>query len=305
MSRQATGRTQRRTPQSETNRPEEEGLSAPIVQAERRSLQERLSEWLDFPLAILALIWTALLVVELAFTPPPSVSERILQVDFAIWVIFALVFLLELGLAPDKLRYLQTNFLAAISVVLPFIRVVRVLRLAGALRSVSLVRIVTVGNRATSGAAEIFSQHRFQYVLSLVAISTLLAAAGVYFFERDVAGTQFQDFWDALWWAAALATTINTNIEPLTAEGRVIGLLLRVVGLAVFGYVTASIASFLVDERVARRTEKVERTEQTAERETIRTLTREIRQLRQELEQMQPPPRRRNNRHDAGRAGEP
>ncbi|MGE5620084.1 MAG: hypothetical protein ACM3US_12585 [Sphingomonadaceae bacterium] len=60
----------------------------------------------------------------------------------------------------------------------------------------------------------------------------------------------------------------------------------RLVGLAVFGYVTASIASFLADERVAQRTEEVRQSERIAERGIIRRMTQEIQGLRVEVERL-------------------
>ena len=41
-------------------------------------------------------------------------------------------------------------------------------------------------------------------------------------------------------------TTMGADFFPLTPEGRLLGLLLAIYGFAVFGYVTASIASFFV-----------------------------------------------------------
>ncbi len=48
-----------------------------------------------------------------------------------------------------------------------------------------------------------------------------------------------------------MITTINTSTEPVTFEGRVIGLVLRVVALSIFGYLTASIASYLVGGEIS------------------------------------------------------
>lgn len=260
-----------------TTSPEGEERPQTNVEAERASLQERISNWLDLPLAILALIWTGLLVVELAFAPPPDVSERIILVDFAIWAIFAMVFLLELAIAPDKLRYLENNILAALAVVLPLVRAVRIFRFVMVLRTFSLVRIVLVGNRATRAAAEIFSENRFGYVLILVLITVLLGSAGAYFFEIGAPNAQITSFGDALWWASTLITTMNVGVEPVTVEGRIIGLIIRVVALAVLGYVTASIASFLIERRVGLQ----ER--QRADRAALEEMTREVGRLRREV----------------------
>jgi len=254
--------------------------SATSLADERESLQKRVGQWLDLPLAVLALIWAALLVVELAVDLPPDISERVLQVDFAIWVVFVLDFILEFALAPNKLRYLQGNYLAALSLALPFVRAVRVAGLFRVLRSVSLARIVLISNRATVALADLFSRHLFQYVVSLVVVTTTLGAAGVYFFERDNQSSPLRSFGETLWWASTVATTINAGPDPVTAEGRIVALILRVVALAVFGYVTASIASFLVGRRVE------EGEPARTERENVQTLVREIEALRGEVRRL-------------------
>jgi voltage-gated potassium channel len=50
----------------------------------------------------------------------------------------------------------------------------------------------------------------------------------------------------ALWWTAMLVTSIGSDFWPLTTEGRMLALLLSIYGLAVFGYITASFASYFV-----------------------------------------------------------
>jgi voltage-gated potassium channel len=283
-------------PMAERGTDEERRPSPAEIEAERASLQERISDWLDIPLAVLALIWTVLFVVELAVQLPPETSARLLQADFAIWAVFAFVFVFEFMLAPDKARYLRTNALAAVSVVLPFARVVRVAKLARLVRSVSLVRIALIANRATSGIAELFSTHQFQYLLAVAAVVTVLGGAGASYFERDVPDSPFANFWEALWWATTVVTTINVGIEPTTVEGRIIGLLLRVFGLGVFGYLAGSIASFLV----GRRTGGAEA--RAVARSDVERLAREVERLRATMDRLQigeRPPERNEDEADA------
>ena len=256
---------------------EEGELEPRAVEAERKSLQERIRDWLDLPMAILALVWTALFVVELVVPLPPETSRRVLQADLAIWGVFAVEFLVEFALAPNKSEYLRANVLVALSVALPFVRAVRIVRLARVLRSISLVRVVLIANRATVALGDLLRESRFAYLVAFVAVTVLLGAASVYFFERGEVGTPFSTFWEALWWSAGLITTVDVGFEPRTVEGRVVALLLRVVGVAVFGYITASVASFLVGRRALREEER----ERERERAALQRLADEVQALRQ------------------------
>lgn len=59
---------------------------------------------------------------------------------------------------------------------------------------------------------------------------------GPLYFDRGTAQAPIQSFEDALWWSAAMVST----------ESRVIAILLRVFAVSVFGFVTASIANYLI-----------------------------------------------------------
>ena len=58
----------------------------------------------------------------------------------------------------------------------------------------------------------------------------------------------FRSYADALWWTAMLLSTMGSQFWPQTPEGRVLCLLLALYGFAVFGYITASFASFFIDQ---------------------------------------------------------
>ena len=64
---------------------------------------------------------------------------------------------------------------------------------------------------------------------------------------REVKGG-FENYADALWWTAMLLTTMGSGFWPFTAEGRVLSLLLSIYGIVVFGYITASFATFFIGQ---------------------------------------------------------
>ncbi|MBI4498146.1 MAG: ion transporter [Chloroflexi bacterium] len=218
------------------------------VARQRGELLARVSDWLDAPLSLLAFVMLGLLILELTVELSPAWAARVVQAQLAIWVIFAAAFLLEFALAPAKVQYLKTHWLTAISVALPALRAVRVFRAARALRGLRLIRLVTTFNRGTGAIEQIFRRGQFGYVAALTLIVTITAAAGASYFERGAPQASITTLGDAVWWAAAMVTTINAQLETTTFEGRVIGLLLRVYGMTVAGYVTAAIAAYLIGQ---------------------------------------------------------
>lgn len=223
--------------------------SDPIVRerldGERFELLRRLSSALEWPMTVLALLWLILIVVELTSGLSPFLDA----VNYTIWGLFVLHFALEFLIAPGKITYLRRNWLTAISLVLPALRVVRIVRVVRVLRAtrgLRLVRVVTSANRGMRTLGRVMGRRGLGYVMALTLLVNILGAAGILAFERDVGGASMNSFGTALWWTSMTLTTMGADYFPKTAEGRVLGLLLAVYGFAVFGYVTASIASLFV-----------------------------------------------------------
>lgn len=83
------------------------------------------------------------------------------------------------------------------------------------------------------------------YVLLLSVIVVFIGSAGLYAFEKDV-NQGFQNYSSSIWWTAMLITGMGTENWPLSTEGRIVCFLIAVYGFAVFGYITASIATFFI-----------------------------------------------------------
>jgi voltage-gated potassium channel len=222
--------------------------SSNALTAERRELVDRLSRALEKPMMVLGFVWLLLLVVELT----TGLSPFLESLGYLIWGLFVLQFLLEFSLAPSKTEYLKRNWLTVVALVAPafrvlaVFRVLRVFRVARAARGLRLLRIVTSANRGMRSLGRIMGRRGLGYVGLLTLLVVVLGAAGMHGLERDEAGSGITGFGDALWWTAMTITTMGTDYFPRSAEGRLLCLLLALYGFAVFGYVTAAIASFFV-----------------------------------------------------------
>ena len=74
----------------------------------------------------------------------------------------------------------------------------------------------------------------------------LIGAALGFLLEAGAPGARIQDFGDALWWSAALVTTVSSELYPVTAAGRVLGFVLMLYAIGIFTYFIGSVASVLV-----------------------------------------------------------
>lgn len=166
-------------------------------------------------------------------------------------------------LAPDRLRYLLRHWLDVIVVALPLLRPLRLLRL------VPLLRVLN--RRATTGLRGRLAI----YVAGGAALLAFCGALTVLDAERTNPDANITGFGDAIWWAATTMTTVGYGDRyPTTGVGRLAAVALMVAGIAVLGVVTATLASWLVEQV------------KTSEQEQTEELRAEIAGLRAQLNLM-------------------
>lgn len=83
---------------------------------------------------------------------------------------------------------------------------------------------------------------------------------------------------EAVWWTVMLLTSIGSDYFPVTPEGRVLCLMLAMYGFAVFGYFTATLATYFIDRDAGSPEAEVAGASQ------IKALHEEIKGLRAELQ---------------------
>lgn len=263
----------------------------PARHEQRWAVLHDLEDWLERPMLVLSFAWLVLFVVE--FTR--GLSPALEVVSWAIWAAFVLDFGLRFTLAPDKSDYLKGNWLTALSLLVPAVRVFRlarvfrVLRAARAARSIRLVKVVGSFNRGMRALGRSFGRRGFGYVVALTLLITLAGAAGMYAFERDVPESPLTSYGSALWWTAMVMTTMGSDYFPVSAEGRALCLLLALFAFAVFGYVTATLATFFVGRDAEADDAEV------AGQASIDALVAEVRALRAEVRALSGAPRDRPN----------
>lgn len=243
----------------------------------RWRLLSDLDEWLAVPMVLLSLAWLGIVVWELV----SGTSALLETLGTLIWIIFLVEFGVRFALAPEKVPFLRTNWLTVIALAVPALRLVRALaflRAARAVRGIRLVRIVGTANRSMNALQATLSRRGFGYVAGLTMLVIALGAAGMLNFEnaREVDGG-FTSYGHALWWTGMLVASIGTDFWPATTEGRLLAMVLAVYGLAVFGYIAATFASFFIGR------DAHERSAPIAGSADIRELANEVRQLRAQL----------------------
>ncbi len=210
---------------------------------ERKKLLTSIEKLLEGPMIFLGFLWLALLVIELIW----GLNKPLEYASLTIWIIFIIDFLIKFILAPVKVDFFKKNWLTAISLIIPALRVFRIfrfVRLLRGLRGIRLVRIVSSLNRSMNSLGATMKRRAFGYVLAITLIITFAGAAGMYALENPNPG--FDSYGMALWWTAMRVITAGNEFNPATSEGRGLAFLLAVFGYTIFGYVTATFATFFI-----------------------------------------------------------
>lgn len=206
---------------------------------ERSSILSQWDNWFEIPLIILGFCWLVLVIIELN----SGLSPFLENLSFTIWIIFILDFIFRFSVAPYKIDYLRKEWITVIALIIPAFRILRGFVLLRAARSLHLVRVATSVRRGMLILGSVFGRNGFGYIIGLTFIIILLGAAGIQALEG-----QFENYGDALWWTAMMVTTMGTDYWPQTAEGRILCLGLAIYAFAIFGYITAMVASFIIEK---------------------------------------------------------
>lgn len=169
-------------------------------------------------------MWSAVEAPEFAGDGPIRARLRFACSFHAVIDLLAILpfYLLAFGLVPGG----DMRFLRAVRL----LRVLKLTRYSTALNTL----VVTINDNARALAAS------FLILLTVM----LLAASGMYYFEREAQPTAFGSIPAAMWWAFATLTTVGYgDVTPITNGGKVFGAMITVVGIGMVALPTSILAS--------------------------------------------------------------
>jgi voltage-gated potassium channel len=212
----------------------------------REELRQRLDRYLDLPLALASVVLVLLAVIELGGEVSEPWRGRLAVLGWFLWALFFVEFAVKFALAPVKRSYLRRNWLDVLVLLVPFLRFLRLLRVLRATRAFPVFRLLVFGGRGSGAALVLLRRRRLGQLALISAMVVLIGAAVGFILEDGAPGGTINGFGDALWWSAALVTTVGSELYPVTVGGRILGFILMLYAVGVFSYFIASIASVLV-----------------------------------------------------------
>lgn len=207
---------------------------------------DRFSAAVELPLLVITILWIPVLLIPLVRPVQGTVAETFAVIDYMVWALFALEYVIKLYLAPSRWHFVRTHILDLLIVAVPFFRPLRIGRLA---RLARLVRVGIVAGRAIGRGKSVMTHRGLHFVLLTVAIIIFACAGLVTVAERNAAGSNIHNLGQALWWSAVTVATVGYGDKyPVTPMGQGIAVFLMLAGIGLIGVLTATFASYFVGQ---------------------------------------------------------
>jgi voltage-gated potassium channel len=173
----------------------------------------------------------------------------IVYVDVALTIIFVSDFTYRLTTAPSKARYLRHGGVLDFLGCLPGLRIFRLFRIVRAIRIIRKLG----GPRVLRELREGFASGTLYLVIFLGLVILEVTGLLELHFEQDAPGANITTGRDALWWGYVTATTVGYGDQyPVTTGGRIVGIVMLTVGVALFATFSGFLANaFLSAKRAA------------------------------------------------------
>jgi voltage-gated potassium channel len=201
--------------------------------------------------------------------PTLTVFRWIDNAACGIFFIDVLVRWRRMGWSAEFWRWGWVDLLAAI----PFDAAFRTLQIIRVYRILRVLRILYKLQELTTGTT---LNERLLALPGVALVMIVFSTALMVQAERHAPGATIKSGGDALWWALTTVTTVGYgDTYPVTTEGRIIAAGLMLVGIALFGSISAIVTSKLILPKETKDHEELRR--------EVRALHGEIRELRDEL----------------------
>jgi voltage-gated potassium channel len=206
---------------------------------------------LERPMLLLSFVWFLVIITELV----NGITPGLLSLGTVLWAVFVCYFGLRLTITADRGLFLKRNWLFVLAILVPILRFVpffQLLPLARALTATFGMQVVWMFASADQGLRSLrrtMGRRGAGYALTFTMAVILAGAAGMLHFEQNSSGPQgIHSYPKAIWWVAMQMTNIGSGYQPETHGGQILCLGISIFAAAIFGYLTAVFATFLIGQ---------------------------------------------------------
>lgn len=216
-------------------------------------LTERDKKYIKRVLYILVLGLSLGLIVYISIDTFTGVNflENKNYMTFQLWVciVFMIDFFVELFLAEDKLKYVRHRwFFLLLSI--PYLNIINLWHVEFSAEALYFIRFIPLARGALALAIVIgymTDNALSSLLLSYISITlSVIYFGSLIFFELEApVNNMVPNYGAALWWAFMDATTIGSNIYPVTIVGKILAVILAGMGMMMFPLFTVYITNWV------------------------------------------------------------
>ena len=217
----------------------------------RHDLVDRIERVTKYPMAVLGVAWLVIGVVILTTDAHGSASKALVGTLFGLWTLLLAEYVVRLVVSPDRRGYLKRRWVEPVTVVVPPFQGWHVL---------GVERVCLLLHEGQLRIESILRHHSLFRVL-IAAVGTLFLGSWlVLLFEENAKGSNIHNYPDALWWAIVTVTTVGYGDRfPVSEGGRVVAVVLMLVGIGLIGVLTATVASVFIKEHTDANREEIKK----------------------------------------------
>jgi voltage-gated potassium channel len=203
-------------------------MMVPMAERSAARLDAYEEKW-DGPMSLVALVLVTLVVIRFTGTATADATKYLTALGAVLWLLLIVDLVIRLSICPSPKRFVLAQPVYVAAVIIPPLRIFLVGR---------IVRFVD--KRARKRLSDRITAYVAMVTLEVVIIGGVLVTA----VERDAPGASILTLGDGLWWAIVTVATVGYgDVVPVTEWGRIIGVLVIVVGVILLSVITANISS--------------------------------------------------------------
>ena len=179
--------------------------------------------------------------------PDPEIKQVLIILDTIYAIIFLIDFVLRYRAVDDRKRYMLSWGWFALVTSIPGLPALRIMRSLLVLRNLREIRRVTPAEIEAQARERIGESVLYiTIVIGLIVIT--IGSILIVWVESDTPGAEIKSGYDAMWWSLVTVSTVGYGDEyPVTVAGRIIGVFMILVGVALFTTLTSYLASNYTD----------------------------------------------------------
>jgi voltage-gated potassium channel len=206
----------------------------------RHDLVDDIERVTKYPLAILGVAWLVVGIIALTRHVNGKTSIVLVSILFALWAIALVEYLVRLAITPDTRGYVRRRWVEPVTVVLPPLQ---------GWHLVGIEKMTLLIHEAELRVEAILRHHSLFRVLIAATGTLFLGAWLVLLFEHKNADGNIHSYPQAVWWAIVTVTTVGYGDKfPVSEGGRIVAVVLMLIGIGLIGVLTATVASVFVKE---------------------------------------------------------